>query len=451
MAAEPPAEAASGSVLFVDDDRAFVAVMTQELRRLGFHVKSVTSGEAALEAVKNQEFDVILLDLRLGSRNGLEIFQRIREEGCSAEVIVLTGHGTIQTAIEAMRSGAREYLTKPCKLVELHAHLAKAVAAHRLEDEHAQLKEYTARQEGEGTFVSADPTLSKLLESLPLVARTDVPVLIQGESGTGKELIARRLHASSALRSQAFITVNCAVLKAEMLESELFGHEKGAFTGAIRRKLGLFEIAAGGTLFLDEVGEMEESIQAKLLRVLQFGEFRRVGGTENIRSRVRVIAATNRNLEDEVERGRFRQDLFFRLNVVLLELPPLRSHVGDLEDLFGHFVRIYGGSAERRLTPEALDLLKRYSWPGNVRELENVVRRLLIFSEGAVVDAALIRTVLPRLEEKENEAVMTLEEVERRHLLRVLADQGNDKRKAAEILGISLKTLYNKLHQYNEM
>jgi two-component system NtrC family response regulator/two-component system response regulator AtoC len=449
MATESPSRADAGKVLLVDDDRSLVGVLSRELERIGFQVASAATAEAAAALAAKEDFDVILLDLRLGGADGLDVFKRIREAGVTSEVIIYTGHGTIDTAIEAMRRGAREYLIKPCKLAELETHLRKAVESRRLRDENAQLKDYLSRSSRTPEIITSDPAMLRLLEAIPRVARSDVPVLIQGESGTGKELVAHQLHALSESRGHAFIPVNCAVLKAEILESELFGHEKGAFTGAVRRKLGLFEIASGGTIFLDEIGEIEESTQAKLLRVLQFGEFRRVGGTENLHVKTRVIAATNRNLESAAASGKFRQDLFYRLNVVTLEVPPLREHTEDIERLFQHFWALYGGPQPLSLLPEALDLLKRYSWPGNVRELENVVRRVLIFGDRVVVNADAIRSVLPRLQEHENESLLSLEEIERRHILRVLAEQGNDKKKTSEILKISLKTLYNKLHLYN--
>jgi DNA-binding NtrC family response regulator len=450
-AGAPAEKRAEARVLLVDDDHNLAAVIAREMGRAGFAVTSVSNGEAAIAEGTREDFDAILLDLRLGGRDGLEVLQALREKGVTSEVIVLTGHGTIESAIKAMRAGAREYLTKPCKLSELEVHLRRAVEDRRLREEHHRLKEYLAGSEAVRPIVTRSPGMLRLLESLPRVAQTDVPVLIQGESGTGKELIAREIHRLSRLRAQPFLAVNCAVLKTEILESELFGHERGAFTGATRRKPGLFEIASGGTLFLDEVGEIEERIQAKLLRVLQFGEIRRVGGTEAIQVQVRIVAATNKVLDAEVEKGLFRQDLLFRLNVVTLEVPPLRTRSEDLELLFHHFITMYRGGSARRLSPEALDLLKRYPWPGNVRELENVVRRLLIFHDQETIDGAIIQAVLPRAVGRDNESILTLAEVERRHVLKVLTEQGYDKRRASEILGISLKTLYNKLHQYGAM
>jgi DNA-binding NtrC family response regulator len=442
---------ADAKVLLVDDDRNLAAVVSRELERAGFVVTRVTSAEEAIAEGTRLDFDVILLDLRLGGKDGLEVLRTLKERGVTSEVIILTGHGTIESAIQAMRAGAREYLTKPCKLSELEVHLRRAVEDRRVRDEHHRLREYLAGPALPPSIVTRSAAMIGLLETLPRVAQADVPVLIQGESGTGKELIARQIHRLSPARQQPFLPINCAVLKSEILESELFGHEKGAFTGAVRRKPGLFEVASGGTLFLDEIGEIEEGIQAKLLRVLQSGEMRRVGGTAAIFVKTRIVAATNKRLEEEVAKGNFREDLLFRLNVVTLEVPPLRLRTEDIAALFDHFLEIYGGGKPRRLTPPALDALKRYSWPGNVRELENMVRRILIFHDQEAIDEGVIQAVLPRGAGRENESLLTLAELERRHVLRVLVEQGNDKRRAAEVLGISLKTLYNKLHQYGEM
>lgn len=441
----------AGRVLIVDDDVSLASVLELELERLGFTVETATSGRGALALSAENEFDVVLLDLRLGKEDGFEVLAEFRRRNLSSEIIVLTGHGTIESAVEAMRLGAREYLTKPCKLDELEVHLAKAVAARRVLDENLKLKEYLAGSEAAKPFITGNPRMQTLLDSLDRVAQSDVPVLIQGESGTGKELIARRIHQRSPWRDRPFLAVNCAVLRAELLESELFGHEKGAFTGATRRKLGLFEIASGGTLFLDEIGEIDESIQAKLLRVLQSGELRRLGSTDNIFVRTRVVAATNKELEREVEEGHFRQDLFFRLNVVMLASIPLRERKEDIRLLFEHYLGVYGGSRPRHLADDAAALLERYSWPGNVRELENVVRRALIFYDQETIDVGVVRAVLPNLDESANENALSLAEVEKRHVLRILLAEGNDKRKAAEILGISLKTLYNRLHAWGAM
>jgi two-component system response regulator HydG len=288
----------------------------------------------------------------------------------------------------------------------------------------------------------------RILESLDRIAQSGAPVLILGESGTGKELIAREIHHRGPQRDRPFVTVNCAVLQPAILESELFGHEKGAFTGAVKRRVGLFEVADGGSIFLDEIGEIDESIQAKLLRVLQFGEFRRVGSNDTLSTTVRIIAATNRDLERASRENLFRQDLFFRLNVVQVELPPLRERPGDIDLIAEHFLKVYGGKRSFHLTSAALAALRRCSWPGNIRELENVVRRLLIFHDSETIDEAAVLAVLPSREEDDEAPVTTLEEVEKRHIMRMLARHGGNKKATAKTLGISLKTLYNKLHSY---
>ena len=446
-----PDDPSLGKVLVVDDDTNLVAVLTLELGRLGFDVESASTTKSAMEQISLQDFDVVLLDLRLGSESGMDLLESFRLQGVTSEVILLTGHGTIESAVEAMRAGAREYLTKPCRLEELEIHLRKAVQSRRVREENRELKQYLANGGGSRPILTVESKMNSMLESLDRVASSDVPVLIEGESGTGKELLARQIHHLSPVKDQPFLPVNCAVLRAELLESELFGHEKGAFTGAVRRKLGLFEICSNGTLFLDEIGEIDEGMQAKLLRVYQSGEFRRVGSTETLFVNTRIVAATNKNLQTEVTEGRFREDLFFRLNVVTLEALPLRERPGDIEFLFRHFLAFYGRGENRSVTDEAVELLKRYSWPGNVRELENVVRRTLIFHDQDTVNANTVRAVLPHAEDSPNDARLTLAEVERTHILRVLLAQNNDKKSTAEILGISLKTIYNKLHSYGEI
>jgi two-component system response regulator AtoC len=445
-----PSATVPGKVLMVEDDKNFAAITRKELERLGFEVQIARGAKEALSLAGADDFDVILLDLRLGSDSGLEILARLRDEGADAEVIVLTGHGTIESAVEAMRQGAREYLTKPCNLSELDLHVRKALHARRLRAENRGLKEYLARGPNIPVLASSEPTMKAVLDALPKVAASDVPVLVLGESGTGKELIARQLHALSPLASQPFLTLNCAALNEEILESELFGHEKGSFTGATRKKLGLFEIASGGTIFLDEIGDIAEGIQAKLLRVLQFGEIRRVGGTENLHVQVRVIAATNKDLDAAVAERRFRQDLFFRLNVVTLTLPALRQRPQDIEPIFRSLLARLRPERTYEISPGALRCLRTYSWPGNIRELENVARRILIFHDIDIIDEAAIRAVLPHVESKEDNFLLSLEELERRHILRTLMACHNDKPKAAEILQVSLKTLYNKLHVYGE-
>ncbi len=362
-------------------------------------------------------------------------------------MIVLTGHGTVENAIVAMKAGAFDFVTKPCKLDELEVMLQKAMESRRVREENRGLCEYLSSGSPQG-FITREPSMLAILESLKRVAASDVPVLIVGESGTGKELIARETHRQSPHHDRPFVAINCAVFQSSLLESELFGHEKGAFTGAVKRKMGLFEIAGGGAIFLDEVGEIGEEMQAKLLRVLQFGEFRRVGGNENLRARVRIIAATNKNLEKATRENEFRQDLYFRLNVVTIALPPLRERTGDIEILARHFLKLYGGKRSFDLTPGALRLLRTHSWPGNIRELENVVRRLIIFHDQEQLDEAAVAAVLPNLKEGSGEEPTLLADVEKAHILRILAREKGEKKRAAEILGISLKTLYNKLNAY---
>ena len=433
------------SVLVVDDDSKLASVLCREIDRLGYATSTAGSGGVALELMAKSEFDVVLLDLRLGDRSGLDVLREMKERSLSGEVIILTGHGTVENAIDAMKNGAFDFVTKPCKLSEVEALLEKAVQSGRLREENRAYRQYLSAGNARDPQ-TVNPGMLELLASLDRVAQSDVPVLICGESGTGKEIVAREIHKRSPGQDRPFVIVNCAVLQSTILESELFGHEKGAFTGAVKRKLGLFELADHGDIFLDEIGEIDEGIQAKLLRVLQFGEFRRLGGTENRSADVRVIAATNRDLNRACEERTFRQDLYFRLNVVELDLPPLRERTEDIPLLTKHFLALYGNQPFS-VTDGAVRLLQRYSWPGNVRELENVVRRLLIFQDRDVVDEDAILATLPGVQSTDA-SPLRMDEVEKRHILRVLASFAGNKKSAAQALGISLKTLYNKLHSY---
>ena len=312
-------------VLIVDDEKNFADLLGKEIARMGFATEVRYDSDTALTILDDQEYDVVLLDIKMPGRDGIETLREMKKRRLTPEVIMLTGHATLDNALEAMKIGAYDYLTKPCKLEELGVLLDKAVEKGQALKENQTLRQLLSSGTGESDIVGGSMGMQKILDKLDKIAEaTDVSVLITGESGTGKELIAREIHKRSPIAEAPFVPINCAVLQSSVLESELFGHEKGAFTGATSRKLGLFEVARGGTVFLDEIGEIEEQIQAKLLRFIQFGEFRRVGGNENLNVKLRVIAATNRDLSKEIEAGRFRDDLFYRLNVVQVEVPPLR-------------------------------------------------------------------------------------------------------------------------------
>ena len=441
-------------VLIIDDEKNFADVIGNEIERMGFETVVVYDPLRGLEHASAEEFEVVLLDMKMPGMDGLTALKEIRKSDSPPEVIILTGHATVDTAIDAMKNGAYDYLTKPCKLEELHVLLRKAIEKREAINDRKSLRRYLGTTPPDFQVIGQSEPMQRILSRLDRIAEaTDIPVLITGESGTGKELIARELHRRSPNCDEPFVTVNCAVLQSTILESELFGHERGAFTGATSRKIGLFEVAKGGDLFLDEVGETEETIQAKLLRAVQFGEFRRLGGNDTLKANVRIIAATNRDLRKAIEGGAFREDLFYRLNVVQIAVPPLRDRPEDIVPLAEHFLAKYSGrSEERRFAPPARDRLVQYSWPGNVRELENCIRRLLIFQSDPIVSGQDIDDCLAgQLSDGERlPDSLRVEDVEREHILKVYRLCEGNKARTAEKLGIALKTLYNKLNAYRD-
>ncbi|MEN8148492.1 MAG: sigma-54 dependent transcriptional regulator [Planctomycetota bacterium] len=443
------------SILVVDDEARIREFVTSELTRRGFAVEEAESGEEALDRTAQREFDVVLMDLRLPGMTGLEALRVIRQGEPAPEVIIITGHGAIDTAIEAIRLGAYHYVTKPFKLRELEIHIRKAGERAALERKSRRLSRLVLADDPEWTIVGDSPAVREILRLIEKMAPTDSTVLITGESGTGKELVARRLHHLSARREAPFVAVNCSTFQETLLETELFGHEKGAFTGAYEMREGLFEVADGGTLFLDEIAEMAPKLQVKVLRALQDGEIRRVGSDRPIRVDVRILAATNVDLDEAVAGGRFREDLFYRLNVLAVPVPPLRERPGDVEALVRHFLSTISvpGKGPFTITDRALDALARYGWPGNVRELKNTVERMKILSDGGEVDLDDVpREVLGVESPDEIEATdpeTPLADVERRHILNVLRHADNNRTRAARVLGISTRTLYNKLGEYD--
>jgi DNA-binding NtrC family response regulator len=436
-------------ILVVDDERPTRLLMEKELPRAGYVVTTAESGEEALEKVQAQDFDVILLDLKMPGIGGMEALRRVRDAGASGEVVILTGHPDVDSAIEAMKLGAYDYLTKPFKLSELEEVLRRAAERKRLERENAALRRMVSQREPLPVLIGQSQVIKALLGTVRRIAPSDANVLIQGESGTGKGLVARIIHEQSGRRSGPFLVINCSAFQDQLLESELFGHEKGAFTGATAAKPGLFEVADGGTLLLDEVGEMSAAMQAKLLQVMDSRELRRVGGTRVHRVDVRVIAATNKDLTQEVRSGRFREDLYYRLNVVSLTIPPLRERKEDIPLLIEHFLEQLGATRTRKtLSPEVLRLLVDYAWPGNVRELANAIERLLILTQGGVVEPDDLPANI-RCPGERARGASSLAEMERVHVMRVLAETGGKKMQAARLLGIDLKTLNQKIKRYN--
>ena len=448
------------SVLVVDDESGILDTLRILLRNEGFEVTTAQGGKAGLEQIRSGSHDIILSDVRMPQVSGLDILQAAREQDPMTPVILMTAQASLQSAIAAVNSGAFYYIQKPFSNDDLVTILRRACESRAVRVENKQLKQEIRRRERSGAAVTRPIGKAKrFLEVLRLaehVAPTDSTVLIGGESGTGKEVIARYLHNLSTRNEGPFLSINCGALPENLLESELFGHVKGSFTGAVRDKQGLFAAARGGSFFLDEVGEMPPSLQVKLLRVLQEREVIPVGATEAIPVDVRIIAATNRDLEEEVRRGNFRSDLFYRLNVIAVNLPPLRERRDDLIPLIEQFLenlRQEGGSEAKALSSDALDAVTVYEWPGNVRELENALEHAVVLSKGNLIEA----TALPeRITKRKKEPLVaersyknpTLEVIERAYIMYVLQAEGGNKTRAAEVLGIDPSTLYRKLSRY---
>jgi DNA-binding NtrC family response regulator len=458
---EAPAERrAAGEpwVLVVDDEEMMRTMLASELPRLGFHVKTAGSGGEGVALAAAEDFAVAIVDVLMPSMDGMETLQRLKQESPGTEVVMLTGHGTIESAVAAMRAGAYDYLTKPCRLAELATVLNRAVSYRRLERENAALKMLMADRRETGSLVAVSARMRGILGMVERIALADAPILIQGESGTGKELIARELHELSRRREKPLVVLNCSAIPDTLLESELFGHQRGAFTGAHERRLGLMEAADGGTIFLDEIADMSPAVQAKMLRALESGEVRRVGENRTTHVDVRVVAATNKDLRKEVGAGRFREDLFYRLTAVVLELPPLRERLDDIEPLVRHFMAAFPArdTRVREFSADAMTALRSYSWPGNVRELKNCVAAVLILAAGPRVELsdlpASVRGSKPPPKERSAEAIplRRLEDVVGDYVRQALERCGGNKSLASRMLGIDPKTLYKHLRRVPE-
>ena len=444
--------------MVVDDDGVLRRLVSDQIARMGFDSTPAATGGEALAALAKSDYDVVLLDIRMPGLSGLDTLREIRKIEDAPEVIMLTADTSLGTGLEAMRLGAYDYLTKPATLDEIEAVVRKADEKRRLVRQNASLRDAVRQPSADeqSALIFRSKALEGLVALAETAARADSTVIITGESGTGKDVLARFIHARSARSDSPMISVNCAALPETLFESEFFGHERGAFTGATATKRGLIEAADGSTLLLDEVGEMPLQTQVKLLQFLEEGRFRRVGSTRDCESDVRVIAATNRNLADEVSTGRFRADLFYRLNVISLHVPPLRHRREDIPALVEHFLTVFRERFNRPaldLTDEARQRLSSYDWPGNVRELRNALERAAALAMSDRIEAdQILQSVSTQSGEGKtpapDSAPATLGQLERQHILRVLEESGGNRERAAAILGISARTLYRKLREY---
>lgn len=442
-------------ILFVDDEKETLSIVKEYLSEGGYGVTVCDSGREALELTKRDDFDIVITDLKMPELSGLELLKAIKKYRSKTEVIIVTGYGTIETAIEALKFGGYDYLQKPVKLERLKVLIDRILEKNRLQEENILLKRKLQERFRYDDIIGLSPKMQHLYEIIDRISVDSPTILIQGESGTGKEVVAKVIHQNSDRKGKPFISVNCGAIVEGLMESELFGHVKGAFTGAIRDKVGLLKVAEGGTIFLDEIAEMPPSLQVKLLRALQDKKIRPVGDTKEIDVDVRVIAATNRELGEALKSGRLRRDLFYRLNVVSITIPPLRKRKEDIPLLINHFIKKFGETSKRRtvvksVSPAAMSLLLDFDWPGNVRELENVVERA--FALG--VDEAIgVDDLPPEIRGLDNgveakTANYSLRENEAALIRKALAETNGKKVEASNLLGINLSTLYRKIRKY---
>ena len=448
----------SGKILIVDDEEGLRKVLARGLAKEGYLTEAVGSGAEALSRIAAESFDLVITDMQMPGMNGLELLAEIKAFDPALPVLVITAYGTVESAVQALRLGAYDYITKPFESDELKLTIAQALERERLLAENRYLHEELRERWQASGIIGDSQAMARVFDTVRSVADSTANVLVTGESGTGKELIARSIHLQSPRKDQPFIVLNCAALSEGVLESELFGHEKGAFTGALATKKGRFELAHQGTLFIDEVGEMSLAAQVKLLRVIQEHEFERVGGTRTIHSDVRLVAATNKNLAEEVRQGRFREDLYYRLNVVNIELPTLRDRREDIEPLARHFLAKYAretGRPVRAIAPRALGCLLTYDWPGNVRELQNALERAVVLCKGDTVTPRDLpqgiagpAQICLELPESGGSLTEILEDLERQLILQTLARERGSQTRAAEVLGIKRTTLRYKMEKY---
>ncbi|OFW53733.1 MAG: Fis family transcriptional regulator [Actinobacteria bacterium RBG_16_67_10] len=448
-------------VLVVDDEKSMRELLAITLERQGYDVSVAEDGETAIGAVRRDGFDVVVTDLRMPNADGLQVLRAAKEHSPETVVIVITAVGSTETAVEAMKLGAYDYITKPFKLDEIHLIIRRALERKRLRDENLYLRKQLETQHRFDNIVGKSAGMAEVFDTIRKIADSPSTVMVSGESGTGKELVARAIHFNSQRRSKPFVSVNCGAIPEALMESELFGHVKGAFTGAVANKVGLFSAAEGGTLFLDEITEIPALLQVKLLRAIQEREIRRVGDTRDVKVDVRLIAASNRELEQAVSEGVLREDLFYRLNVIPIHLPPLRERREDIPLLVAHCLQKFGRQLSREVrgvTPEALAILERYHWPGNIRELENVLERAIVLGSGEALGADALPEAVRRerpvkaleveLPEDGMDLEATLDALERRYLQRALDRSGGVQTRAAELLRMTFRQFRYKLQKH---
>ena len=447
MSTENNSTVSDTRLLFVDDDREFRRMTARNLSRRGMDVVQAGNGHEALQLLNDSSFDVALLDLSMPGISGLELLEELKHLSSDTEVVMFTGEGTIKTAVEAMRLGAHDYLTKPVDIEELLVVLEKAFEASRIRKENRQFKALLQRLQKPFNMVGESAAMKEVFRLVERAGPTEKPILIQGESGTGKELVAQALHQASNLAEKPMVVINCAALPEQLLESELFGHEKGSFTGASAAKPGLFEVADGGTLFIDEIGELAGPLQAKLLRVLEDGSLRRIGSTKLRKVSVRLLTATNRDMAEDVEAGRFREDLYYRIDVMTLKLPPLREREGDIALLARYFA-----GPDWHIDPDALRAIEDYHWPGNVRQLINAIERAKMLADE---DQIQLKNLPPAVVDRKParigqqfQGATDLDTIQREHIVEIIRSENGNKVRAARALGVSRRTLYRLMDKY---